>query len=74
MFSPLHADSDYFAADKVSMSNLRVTDLHGLIAGLHTWAIAAETRPDWDSPETGRFAHIHDPEGNAIELWEPPTP
>ena len=19
----------------------------------------------------GRFAHIHDPEGNAVELWEP---
>ena len=22
-------------------------------------------------PATGRFARIHDPEGNAIELWEP---
>jgi len=21
----------------------------------------------------GRFAHIHEPEGNAIELWEPAT-
>jgi glyoxylase I family protein len=27
-----------------------------------------------DSPETGRFARIHDPEGNPIELWEPATP
>jgi glyoxylase I family protein len=22
-------------------------------------------------PEVGRFARIHDPEGNPIELWEP---
>jgi predicted enzyme related to lactoylglutathione lyase len=21
----------------------------------------------------GRFARVHDPEGNAIELWEPPA-
>jgi predicted enzyme related to lactoylglutathione lyase len=30
------------------------------------------TDPAWDSPETGRFARVHDPEGNAVELWEPP--
>ena len=29
--------------------------------------------PEWDSLEVGRFARIHDPEGNAIELWEPPA-
>jgi predicted enzyme related to lactoylglutathione lyase len=22
----------------------------------------------------GRFAHLHDPEGNAIQLWEPDGP
>ncbi len=26
----------------------------------------------WNTPEPGRFARIHDPEGNPIELWEPP--
>ena len=32
------------------------------------------TRPEWDaSPEVGRFARIHDPEGNPIELWQPPA-
>ena len=30
------------------------------------------TKPEWDDPSTGRFARIHDPEGNPIELWEPP--
>ena len=38
--------------------------------------IPVETRPEeWDTPETGRFARITDPEGNPnIELWEPPAP
>ena len=35
--------------------------------------IAIVTDPEWNTPETGRFARIHDPEGNAIELWEPPA-
>ena len=26
---------------------------------------------EWDAPGVGRFARIHDPEGNPIELWEP---
>jgi predicted enzyme related to lactoylglutathione lyase len=29
------------------------------------------TNPEWDGPEVGRFARIHDPEGHAVELWEP---
>ncbi|MDX0760655.1 VOC family protein, partial [Sinorhizobium medicae] len=27
-------------------------------------------RNEWSS-EAGRFARIHDPEGNPVELWEP---
>ncbi|QNE32656.1 VOC family protein [Sphingomonas sp. NBWT7] len=73
VFAPFRADSDYFAADKAWMLNLRVSDLAGLVASLAASGIAAETRAEWDSPETGRFARIHDPEGNAIELWEPPA-
>ena len=30
------------------------------------------TKAKWDDPTTGRFARVHDPEGNPIELWEPP--
>ena len=36
-------------------------------------ALAVETRADWDDPAYGRFARIHDPEGNPIELWQPPA-
>jgi predicted enzyme related to lactoylglutathione lyase len=73
VFAPFPADSDYFASDRQWMLNLRVTDLEGLLERLNARGIAIETRPEWDSPETGSFARIHDPEGNPIELWEPPT-
>ena len=73
VFAPFKADSDYFPADRQWMINLRVDDLDELIASLKAADIAVETRPDeWDTAETGRFARIHDPEGNPIELWQPP--
>jgi catechol 2,3-dioxygenase-like lactoylglutathione lyase family enzyme len=73
VFAPFKADTSYFAADKQFMINLRVSDLEGLLEGLNAAGIAIETRDEWDSPETGRFARIHDPEGTAIELWEAPA-
>ncbi|MBC7987168.1 MAG: VOC family protein [Sphingomonadaceae bacterium] len=73
VFAPFKADSDYFAANKAFMINLRVSDLDGLLAKLREADIAIVTKPDWDDPAVGRFARIHDPEGNAIELWEPPA-
>lgn len=71
VFAPFKADSDYFAADKRWMLNLRVDDLDGLIASLKAAGIDVLTKAEWDAPEVGRFARIHDPEGNPIELWEP---
>ena len=72
VFAPFKQTTDYFPAGKQWMINFRVDDLDGMIAQLRAADIAVETRPDeWDAPETGRFARIHDPEGNQIELWEP---
>ena len=72
VFEPFKQDSDYFAADKQAMINLRVSDLDSLLASLRGAGIEVITKEEWDSmPEIGRFARIHDPEGNAIELWEP---
>lgn len=74
VFSPFNATTDYFPAAKQWMLNLRVEDLSGLIAELTAAGIAVETRADWDGDGTyGQFARIHDPEGNPIELWEPPS-
>jgi predicted enzyme related to lactoylglutathione lyase len=71
VFSPFAADSTYFPPDKQFMLNLRVTDLAGLVEALRAKGIEVITNPEWDGPEVGRFARIHDPEGHAVELWEP---
>ncbi len=71
VFEPFKADSTYFAAEKQAMINLRVTDLDGLLASLRAAGIEAKTDPEVDAQGIGKFARIHDPEGNAIELWEP---
>ena len=73
VFAPFKESTDYFPADKQWMINFRVDDLTELMAQLGSAGIAIETRAEWDTPETGRFARIHDPEGNALELWEPPA-
>jgi predicted enzyme related to lactoylglutathione lyase len=73
VFAPFKRDTDYFAADKGFMINLRVSDLDGLLERLRAAAIDVITKDEWNDPMTGRFARIHDPEGNAIELWEPPA-
>ncbi len=74
VFAPFSTTSDYFAADRQWMINFRVDDLDELIGQLQQAGLAVETRAEWDTPETGRFARIHDPEGNPIELWQPPVP
>jgi hypothetical protein len=73
VFQPFKQDSDYFAADKTFMLNFRVSDLDGMIKQLKASGIPVETRAEWDAPGVGRFARVHDPEWNAIELWEPPA-
>lgn len=74
VFAPFTQDTTYFPADKQWMINFRVDDLDALIRQLQAAGIAVETRPgEWDTPETGRFARIVDPEGNQIELWQPPA-
>ena len=73
IFAPFAAEGDYFAADKQWMLNLRVDDLDTLTSTLRSAGITVFADPAWDNPETGRFARIHDPEGNPVELWQPPA-
>ena len=68
VFEPFKADSDYFPADRSAMINLRVSDLDGLLASLRAAGIAVEREESMDG--VGRFARVHDPEGNPVELWE----
>ena len=73
VFAPFPAATDYFPADKAYMLNLRVSGIDALIAELEGAGISVETRDEWNDPKVGRFARIHDPEGNPIELWQPPA-
>ena len=64
VFAPFKQSTEYFPEDKQWMINFRVDDLDAMMDQLKAAGIAVETRPDeWDTPETGRFARIHDPEG-----------
>ena len=73
VFAPFAADTDYFAPDRQWMLNLRVEHLDALLEALRNAGIEVITKPEWDDPAVGRFARIHDPEGNPVELWEPPA-
>jgi predicted enzyme related to lactoylglutathione lyase len=70
VFSPFPETSGYFGdPQKVWMVNFRVRDLDKMAAQLRTAGI--EIKVDPKSYPYGRFARLHDPEGNPIELWQP---
>jgi predicted enzyme related to lactoylglutathione lyase len=72
-FSPFKETSDYFGdPQKVWMLNFRVRDLDKMAAQLQAAGIAVKIDPE--SYPYGRFARLHDPEGNPIELWQPKAP
>jgi len=73
VFAPFKADTDYFPEDRQWMLNLRVEGLTAMMDALKAAGIEVLTKPEWDDPSYGCFARIHDPEGNPIELWEPPA-
>ncbi len=47
--------------------------MESAIAHCQAAGIAVITNPEWDTEETGKFARINDPDGNPIELWQPPA-
>ena len=63
-------DSDYFSKSQQFMLNFRVDDLDGLLKQLKVNKVKVEEKVE-EYEGMGRFAHIEDPEGNRIELWEP---
>jgi predicted enzyme related to lactoylglutathione lyase len=53
------------------MVNFRVADLDALLAALR--AEGCEVIDNDEPSEYGQFAWVMDPEGNKVELWEPPA-
>ena len=52
--------------------NLRVDELDTVVDLLRQAGI--EVSVDAEVYPNGRFAQLHDPEGNAVQLWEPTVP
>lgn len=71
IWSPFKEDTNYFAPSAASfMINYRVADLHALLAQLR--AEGCEVDAKVEESDYGKFGWVVDPEGNKIELWEPP--
>ena len=49
--------------------NFRVRDLDAMVAQLRAAGVDVEVDPELYP--NGRFAQVTDPEGNAVQLWEP---
>jgi glyoxylase I family protein len=72
-FAPFGMDTDYLGPKQQAwMVNFRVRSLDAMVAQLQKSNI--EVKVDPEKYPNGRFARLHDPEGNPIELWEPASP
>ena len=72
-FAPFPMDTDYFGSKQQGwMVNYRVRNLDAMVAQLQKANIAVKVDPQ--KYPNGRFARLHDPEGNPVELWEPVSP
>ena len=66
------ASSNHMAPSKSNfMVNYRVDDLATLLQALRDEG--CEVLEKTDDSEYGKFAWVMDPEGNKIELWQPPA-
>ena len=63
--------STYLAPSRAPfMINYRVDDLHALLAALRAEGCHVDDKVD--ESEYGKFGWVMDPEGNRVELWQPP--
>ena len=70
-WSVFEESSKMFApSDAPFMINYRVADLHSLLAVLRAEGCAVDDKVD--ESDYGKFGWVMDPEGNRVELWQPP--
>ena len=62
--------SNFAPSQAPFMVNYRVADLHALLEQLR--GEGCEVLDKVDESEFGKFGWVMDPEGNKVELWEPP--
>jgi predicted enzyme related to lactoylglutathione lyase len=69
-FQPFPATTKYLGPETQQwMINFRVAHLDAMVAQLTAAGIKVDVDPQ--TYPNGRFALLHDPEGNPIQLWEP---
>lgn len=72
IWSPFAQDTDYMAPGTAAfMINFRVADLDGLLDALRAEGCNVVDRTE--RSEQGAFGWVIDPEGNKVELWQPPV-
>ena len=71
VWSIFAGDTKYFEPSRSSfMINYRVDDLDAVLAQLRSEGVEVDDKTqEYDG---GKFGWIMDPEGNRIELWQPP--
>lgn len=71
VWSPFPSDTSYFAPSPAPfMINYRVDDLQAVLAALRAEGVQVDANTQ--ESEFGKFGWVVDPEGNKIELWQPP--
>ena len=71
VWSLFPATSKYFDPSEARfMINYRVADLAGVLGELRAEGCAVDEKTE--ESEFGKFGWVMDPEGNRVELWEPP--
>lgn len=71
VWSAFKSDTGYFGAPtQAFMINLVVDNLDAALARVA--AAGGEVIPDREDHDYGRFGWFVDPDGNRVELWEPP--
>lgn len=71
MWNAFKTDTDTFAPSQAAfMINYRVHDLHALLAALRAEGCRVDDKVD--ESEYGKFGWVFDPDGNKVELWQPP--
>ena len=71
VWCPFSVDTTYFNPSPAPyMFNYRVANLDRMLDQLRALGAQVDGRTDFS--EQGRFGWVMDPEGNRVELWEPP--
>ena len=71
VWSTFASDTEYFGDRRQAfMINLVMDDLDAALSNVR--AAGGEVIPEKEEHDFGRFGWIVDPDGNRVELWEPP--